>query len=122
MCEGVGIDTARRICEWGFTAAATMEPETLLVTMPHPSLFPEAITWPTGRIEIYMSTPGDEYEAWPAGWRLVMDDLEVEVEITNVNSPAEDWPELWSLVVPVSVDTLLPTRPEWRPAWSIPQR
>ena len=122
MREGLRHDAGNsRLCYWAFTTAETTE-DTLLVTMSHPALFPGLLSWPDGRVEIYMSTPGDEYEAWPAGWRLSMDDLEVEVEVTSVNSPEEDWPGLWGLVVPVSVDTLLPPPSTWHPAWSIPER
>jgi len=105
--------------EWRFSAAGCSD--TLLVTLGPGDLFPGMIEWDGGSAEITGSTWHDEFNAWPESWVLTVDGSGTGIEVTRLSSPAEPWEELWTLHVPVPVDTL-EVLPPWEPAWDIPEQ
>lgn len=97
-------------------AAAGSDTVGLRVGMGPADLFPEAVFWEGGRLQVLSASPDDEYEAWPSGWAMQTADDRWVVEVREIRSPAESWDELWTLRVPVEIDTL-GGGPFWEPGW-----
>lgn len=79
------------------------------------NLFPSECRWDSGAFFIGGASPHDEYRAWPWRWNTVMGDNSVELELTEINMTSVPGEGIWSLFVPVPVDTLDPI-PLWEPA------
>jgi hypothetical protein len=99
---------------WTFLAGA----DTLGVSMDADGLFPREIRWTDGAVSVTGSTWHDEYRAWPGSWLLESANAGTEVTVTELVSPAESWPGLWDLNVPVQIDTLA-VSPAWSPGWDL---
>jgi hypothetical protein len=104
------------VVRWAFVTPS----DTMFVTLSPEDLFPSSIEWEDGALLAGGATPGDEYSAWPDFWRLDLDSLAARAEIVSIDEPAEPWPSVWQLAVPVPVDTL-PLLPLLVPAWDIPR-
>lgn len=103
---------------WVFTAEGRVPGSELTVTLKPGNLFPSSLAWPGGALSLNGATPGNEFEAWPSSWDYAGDSMSVHAEISSIRSPAEPWPGLWDLSVPVPVDTLSPL-PRLVPAWPV---
>lgn len=99
--------------EWIFTA----EDDTMSVALSPGSLFPGGISWPEGGASILSSSIHDEYQAWPASWRVESGTVMAVIEISSFNSPADPWSGLWLMEIPIPLDTVDAT-PALVPAWS----
>ncbi|MBN1434905.1 hypothetical protein JW921_09105 [Candidatus Fermentibacterales bacterium] len=126
LMAGALTDTARGSVTWelrpsGRRSGPVPAGDPLRIELKPGELFPGSWSWPGGQALIFLSTPGDEYQSWPGGWRFESQSTVVEIEVVTVNSPADDWPELWSITVPVEIDTLGCVS-SWAPSWEIPVR
>jgi len=93
--------------------------DTLTVTLESDRLFPSSSEWSEGALLVTGSSPHDEYSAWPWNWSTVINGSTLELELTQVDTDAVPWAGIWSMAVPVPIDTLLST-PVWQPCWEIP--
>ena len=109
--------TESELTQWFLTSGA----DTMCVEYRCGFLFPRKWITGEGSIEIRSSTPGNEFDSWPAIWILETESMEAEIEIIEIRSPVEDWPELWDLSIPVVIDTL-DYLPDWKTTWLIPER
>ncbi len=76
-------------------------------------LFPSRLTMGLSSATVTQASAHDEYRAWPSGWLIVTPYGTTEFTITAIDENTPPWDALWSLRVPVSVDTL-PPHPPWR--------
>ena len=104
---------------WSFTAPGAVED--MILTLEHGSLFPSTCSWSDGELRITAASPHDEYSAWPWKWETDIAGKTVELELTQVNTDVVPWEGIWSLTVPVAIDTAT-SAPTWGPAWQIDVR
>ncbi len=94
--------------------------DTMEVELSPGSAFP-SMEWEDGRAEITSASPGDIYTAWPTSWRLSGAEKGLDMAIRSIEEPDPPPPAVWSLDVPVPVDSV-PLQRRWGPAWHIPDR
>lgn len=109
-----GVDLSGDGAEWLFAGID----DSVTVELSPGDIFPSSLSWNGGLLEPGGATPGDEYDAWPSTWIFRGDSLAVRAEISSVRNPAESWPGVWDLQVPVEVDTLRRC-PPLAPAWTV---
>jgi len=98
--------------QWRFSAG---EDHRMVLSMEPDALFPSGCSWGSGNFTIEAASPHDEYRAWPWRWKLLINDNEVELELTDITITEVPSPGIWSLFVPVGVDTLDEV-PLWQPS------
>ena len=94
--------------------------DTLMVTLREGSTFP-SLSWNGGRAEVTSASPGDIYEAWPTSWSISGPEQGLEMSVRSISRPQPPPESVWSLNVPVSVDTVCMDA-RWKHGWEIPDR
>ena len=117
MVEGGALETP--LVVWSLESRPGGTPAMSVVLSPG-SLFP-ALRWPGGSLEVTSAGPGDVFEAWPTSWQLAADGNQLSLNIRAIRTPDTAPDPVWTLQVPVPVDTVRLGR-RWDPAWRIPRR
>ncbi len=119
LLEGADPLPGEGLVRWTLSRGA---PDSLLVVdLPYGAFFPRGVYWPGGELRVSSSSPHDEYRRWPWKWEMELMGTGVEMQLTSLDADAVPWEGIWSLAVPVPVDTLS-APPMWGPAWKVPQR
>lgn len=98
---------------WRFMAGS--DDNVMNLKMDKGNLFPGECSWDSGAFFITTASPHDEYRAWPWRWTIFIGDNAVELELTEINTTSVPGEGIWSLFIPVPVDTL-DEMPPWEPA------
>lgn len=102
--------TGERI-QWVFCAGDTAD--RMVLSMKERDIFPSECEWKTGKFIITASSPHDEYNAWPWIWSTRINGSAVDIELTEINNTAVPWEGIWTMAVPIPIDTLDST-PLWQ--------
>lgn len=98
---------------WRF--AAGPDDNEMQLRMDRGDLFPSECSWDSGSFFISAASPHGEYRAWPWRWSIAAGDNSVELELTEINMTSVPGGGIWSLFIPVTIDTL-DAMPRWEPS------
>lgn len=104
--------------QWVFTSSTS---DTATVSLKHSHLFP---LFDTGEffLEVTASSWHDQFNAWPLEWRLGSSSANAILRIRSYDTQTEPPGTVWSLAVPVPVDTFTTEAGPWRSAFNLPIR
>jgi len=105
--------------QWLFSASDSAD--RMILTLQDGDIFSPICELRTGKFSICGSSPHDEYNAWPWSWSTQINDSAVDIELTEINSTAVPWEGIWTLVVPIPIDTI-DYIPAWQPVFQLEQR
>ncbi|MBD3278189.1 MAG: hypothetical protein GF388_07815 [Candidatus Aegiribacteria sp.] len=105
------VSAAAGMLTWSFITDDSVHSMALRMKPDH--LFPEECLWHDGGFAINGASAHDEYRSWPWNWSVQFNETEVSIELTELDTEAEPWESIWSMNVPVPVDTVAKA-PLWR--------
>ena len=103
---------------WLFTSLTS---DTAVVCLKNTELFPSFAT-DDFSLEVSVSSWHDEFNAWPMEWRLRSSAVNAVIRIRSYDVETDPQSSVWSLVVPVPVDTLNFCGGVWKSAADFPIR
>ncbi len=110
--------SSREENQWFFVSSSV---DTAVVSLRHSQLFP---LFDTGdySLEVTAASWHDEFNAWPMEWRFGSPSMNAIVHIRNYDVQSEPQGSVWSMVVPVPVDTVSIDKGSWEYAFDLPIR
>jgi len=108
--------TAGEEIQWVFCVSDTVD--RMVLTMKSGSLFPSKCIWKSGNFMIHSTSPHDEYNSWPWSWSTRINNSDVDIELTEINTTVIPSEGIWGMIVPIPIDTI-DYIPPWRPEASI---
>jgi len=95
--------------------------DTAVVSLNRADLFP-SLSAGDVFLEVTAASWHDQFNAWPMEWNLSSQAVNAVIRIRSYDTDTEPDDSVWSLVVPVPIDTLWNQTGSWIPAISLPVR
>ncbi len=103
---------------WVFVTSSS---DTAVVSLEHSRSFPELHTDDL-ILQISASSWHDQFNAWPMEWQMESSSLNTIIRIRSYDTSADPPDGIWSMTVPVPIDTIYGDGGSWTSAFDLPIR